>query len=351
MNLKCLCLLSAAMPTLFAGWAPASTTPKLVPASASELNWVRYTDRAEGAFSMEVPVGWQVQGGMYRFGYFDVRWMMDIRSLDGKIIIRIDDATVPPYALPSPNTGSPGMPYFKPQQFQMVVDNYREAQSYAETYAQHRFSSVCQSLAPRQSAWAPTMPAAWLRFPGDQTTQATVTYDCATTDGPRIATVFARSNLHSKANLWNVDPIISIITTPEAGSLAQSMTQHMIGSWQENPKWDEYQKQMTQMGLNQIRASFGQFMQQMQVFHKQREAAMNQQVAHYESQQQGQAQQVSGWGESLTGLTTVRDSATGTEFQIFSGPKANYYTNGNGVTINSNLSPGADFHQIDEVGP
>lgn len=58
--------------------------------------WVRYTDNAEGAFSMEVPVGWQVEGGMYRFGYLDVRWMMDVRSLDGKVIIRVNDPNVPP---------------------------------------------------------------------------------------------------------------------------------------------------------------------------------------------------------------------------------------------------------------
>jgi hypothetical protein len=43
--------------------------------------------------------------------------------------------------------------------------------------------------------------------------------------------------------------------------------------------------------------------------------------------------------------------ATGTQFQIFSGPKANYYINSSGVTINSNLSPGAGFHQVNQVGP
>ncbi len=350
MNLRFLTILSAAIPLMLAGCAPALTAPRPLPVSATIPSWVRYTDSAEGAFSMEVPAGWQVEGGMYRFGYFDVRWMMDIRSLDGKVIIRIDDASVPAYALPGPNTGRPGQPFFKPQQFQMVVDNYREAESYAATYAQHRFSSVCKSLAPRPSAWTPTMPAAWLTFPGDRTTQATVAYDCSTSDGPRLATVFARSNLHSSSNFWNVDPIISIIAAPETVSLAQSMTQHMIDSWQENPAWDDYQKKMTQMGLDQIRASFGQFMQQMAAFHQQREAAMNQQVAHYESQQHAQAQQVSGWGEILTGLTNVRDSTTGTEFQVFSGPKANYYRNGNGVTINSNLSPGPDFHQVTELG-
>src|SRR5271165_3692721 len=109
-----------------------SPAPELAaaPQTAAQIKWLTYTDSAEGAFSMDVPYGWQVQGGMYRFGYFDVRWMMDIRSLDGKVILRINDADVPPYALPGPSTGRPGQPYFKPQQFQMMVDNYRDAQPY-----------------------------------------------------------------------------------------------------------------------------------------------------------------------------------------------------------------------------
>jgi hypothetical protein len=40
---------------------------------------------------------------------------------------------------------------------------------------------------------------------------------------------------------------------------------------------------------------------------------------------------------------------TGSPFQVFSGPKANYYVNGNGVKINSNVSPGLGFHQLTPV--
>jgi hypothetical protein len=40
---------------------------------------------------------------------------------------------------------------------------------------------------------------------------------------------------------------------------------------------------------------------------------------------------------------------TGRQFQVFSGPKANYYINGKGVQINSNISPGAEFHQLTPV--
>jgi hypothetical protein len=324
--------------------------PDQAPRSANQLNWVRYTDSAEGAFSMEVPLGWQVQGGMYRFGYFDVRWMMDIRSLDGKIILRIDDANVPPYVLPGPHSGSAGHLAVKPQQYQMMVSNYTDAQPYAGLYAKHRFANVCKSLTPRSSDWTPTMPAAWRVESSSKVTQATVAYDCATSDGPRIVEVFARSTLYP-SGLWQVDPLLSLIVAPDAVPFAQSMTQHMIDSWQENPQWRQHQQEMTQIGLDQIRAGFSQFMQQMQAYHQQREAAMNQQVAHYEAQQHAQAQQVSDWGEILTGLTTLSEPSTGAQFQVFSGPKSNYYTNGNGVTINSNFSPGPSFHQDGQVGP
>ena len=65
----------------------------------------------------------------------------------------------------------------------------------------------------------------------------------------------------------------------------------MIDSWQKSPQWEQYQNQITQMGLEQIRAGFQQFLQQMQAYHQARTAAMNPQVAHFESHQNAQAQQ------------------------------------------------------------
>jgi len=313
--------------------------------------WVRYTDNAEGAFSMEVPVGWQVEGGMYRFGYFDVRWMMDIRSLDGKVIIRINDPNVPPYVLPGPHSGPAGHPAIRPKMFQMVVDNFQQAQPYAESYAKQRFRSVCQSLTPRDSGWTPTMPAAWQLESGARTTQASIAFACSTSAGPRVADVFARTATHGNDGLWLADPMISILASPERLQQAQSMAQRMIDSWQETPQWKVHQEEMTQMGLAKIEADFGQFMHQMAEFHQQRTAAMNQQVAHFEARQQAQADQVTSFGNILTGLTNLYDPATGTQFQVFSGPKANYYINGMGVKINSNLDPGNGFHQAVNMGP
>ena len=320
--------------------------------TAGSPTWIRYTDNAEGAFSMEVPVGWQVEGGMYRFGYFDVRWMMDVRSLDGKVVIRINDPNVPPYVLPGPHSGQVGQMASKPGQYQMVVDNFRDARAYAEKYSRHRFGTVCSSLTERDADWKPAMPPAWQFGPGEQkATEASVAFDCATSNGTRIVNTYTRTHIVGRDGLWLVDPIISIVATPDKLSEARAMTQRMIESWQETPEWKTHQDQMTQMGLAQIQRGFRDFMTQMQAYHQQRTAAMNQQVSQFESRQNAQAAQVSTWDNILTGLTNVSDPQTGQQFQVFSGPKANYYVNGQGQTVNSNLSPGPSFRLVQNLGP
>jgi len=309
------------------------------------VNWIQYTDTAEGAFSMDVPAGWQIQGGMYRFGYFDIRWMMDARSLDGKVVLRVDDVNIPPYVLPAANTGRDGQPYTRPQQFQMMVSSYREAQPYGENYAKHRFGSVCTSMTPSAASWTPTMPSDWQLPAGVKSSQASLAYTCSTSDGPRTVELFLRTQVLQNG-LWTVDPVISIIASPDRIAFAQDTVQHMVDTWQQNPEWKMYQVRMTQTGLNEIRANFQQFMQQMRAFDQQRQAAMNQQVAGFEARQHAQAAQVSSFGDILTGVTNISDPQTGEHFQVFSGPKSNYYRNGQGVTVNSTVSPGGDFYQV-----
>ncbi|HLY42185.1 MAG TPA: hypothetical protein VKR52_13305 [Terracidiphilus sp.] len=314
--------------------------------------WVRYTDNAEGAFSMDVPVGWQVEGGMYRFGFFDVRWMMDIRSLDGKVIIRINDPNIPPYVLPGPHSGPAGHPAIRPNMFQMFVDNYKEAKPFGDSYTRRRFASVCTSMTPTQADWTPTMPAAWHEDPPPvRITDASLAYNCETSDGPRIANAYAVTAIHGNDGLWMADLMITLLATPDRLQQARAMTQKMIDSWEETPQWKTHQEEMTRMGLDQMGRDFQTFMQQMAVYHQQRTEAMNQQVAGFEKRMQQQADQVTSFGNILTGVTNLYDPQTGMQFQEFSGPKSNYYMNGAGVKINSNLDPGNGFHQVVDLGP
>jgi hypothetical protein len=318
--------------------------------AVQQPQYIRYTDTAEGAFSMDVPVGWQVQGGMWRFGYFDARWMMTVRSLDGSMIVRISDASVPPYALPGPYTGSQGQAYVRPKQFQMIVSDYRTGADYARLYAEHRFKSLCKILALQPGTWEPAMRNAMAQVQGaTRVTAGSATYSCQTAQGLRMAIAYARTMQYPTQTgngFWIVSPVVSILAVPHDLPTAFAVTQHMLDSWEKNPQWVAYQTKLTQVGLNQIMSNYQNFLQQMAAYDQARRSAMDAQVAGFESRMNAQAAQVSSFGETLTGLQDATDPMTGENLQVWTGPHSNYYRNGEGVTINSDLSPGPGFHQI-----
>lgn len=300
---------------------------------------------------MDVPAGWQVQGGMWRFGYFDARWMMTVRTLDGAMVIRLDDVSVPPYVLPSPSTGPAGQPYTKPQQFQMMVADYQNAADYARLYANHRFKSVCKSLSARSGTpWRPAMPPGFALGPSVQkTSQASLSLLCATSEGQRIVTVYARTTQFPVAygsGFWAADPLISILTTKQDEHASYAIAQHMLASWRKNPKWVAYQNQLTKIGLDQIQANYQEFLRQTQAQMQAFRSSMSTQVNGFESRMQSQAAQVNTFDQALVGIQDATDPVTGESLQVFTGPHSNYYRNGLGQTVNSDISPGPSFHQI-----
>ncbi len=315
-------------------------------ATATPAAWVRYYDPSEHSFSLEIPRGWSVEGGMYRFGYFDVRATVDLRSPDGNIILRFDDANIPPYALPGPSRPAEGRPYEKPMQFQMMVERYRDASSFADTYAKSRFKSVCQNMTAQTSNWKPTLPAAIQSIQVQKTSDASVDYLCATTSGPKLASVYVRTSLYSQTAFWQADPVLSAVTTPALMPVAQSVLQHALDTFQIDPQWQAHQQQMTQEGLAMIQRDYQTFLAQTRATMQKFSSSMNQQVSGFEARQNASAAQSDSWGKILTGLTDARDPYTGQQFQVWTGPNSNYYINGPGDKRNANTSPGPDYHQL-----
>ena len=120
----------------------------------------------------------------------------------------------------------------------------------------------------------------------------------------------------------------------------------MLNTWEKNPQWVAYQNKLTQVGLQSVMSNFQNFVQQMQSFDQARRSSMNAQVAGFESRTGAQAAQVSSFGDTLTGLQNATDPMTGDSFQVWTGPKSGYFKDASGNVINSNISPGAGFHQI-----
>ncbi len=318
--------------------ADAAAAPGGTPAAkptAAPTSWVRFQDPSEASFSMEVPRDWVIQGGMYRFGYFDVRATVDMRSPDGNIVLRFDDANVPPYVLPGPNKPAVGKPYEKPMQFQMMVENYRDAQSFAETYGKNRFKSVCQTLTTQPSTWKPRLPAA-AQVHADKLSENSVSFACTSTSGAKLGTVYVRTALYNQGSFWQADPILSAITSADQMPVALGVLQHALDTFQISPQWQAHQQQMTQEGLAMIQRDFQTFLQQTRQTMQNFSSSMSQQVSGFEAQQSAQAAQVHSWGNILTGITDATDPLTGQQLQVWTGPGSNYYINGLGQTYNGN---------------
>jgi hypothetical protein len=118
--------------------------------SGSGLQFKSFSDPNENAFSVEVPSGWTVKGGMYRKAQVDVRPELLIQSPDGKVGIRIGDRNLPPFIEPNRmlelggfhvgSTYSPGYGV------NLLVEPYIAGEQFASTYASNHLKQSYQNV-------------------------------------------------------------------------------------------------------------------------------------------------------------------------------------------------------------
>jgi len=210
----------------------------------TQLAWAQLQDSSpERAFVLEVPKGWTAKAGAFRLGYSDVRLMVDLKSPDTKVSVRLGEVSVPAYALPNQYHPREGEFVDLGAQAQLTVANYHTGQQYAEKYAESRFKEICQSLTPDAHAASISIPD---YLPLDPAVKSSSTgeanYKCDSGAGAMIAFVYAKTNLGE--GLWTVRTLISYLASPEQASVAMDVAQHCVRSFRLNPQWISHQEQM-----------------------------------------------------------------------------------------------------------
>jgi hypothetical protein len=311
------------------------------------MTWTQFQDPFEHAFSLEVPQGWAARGGLFRLGYSDQRPMMDLRSPDGKISIRIGDVAVPSYVLPNAYHTREGEVYDLGAQAQLIVARYRTGPEFAVLYSQARFHDLCRNPQPDATDAGFVVPDYIPLEGAGETSAGQIAWRCETSDGPRVVFAFTRT---MQANgLWQVPTIVSFMAPPEQSALARSIALQMVRSMHISPEWMERQKQMDAEGMQYQRMRQQGRMQALQQQVRQFEAqmqAMQNQVNAFERHQAAQASQVEGFTNALIGVTPTTDPLTGEQRDVWTGTKANYWVNGQGQVLNSTDAPAAGWRQL-----
>ena len=223
------------------------------------VRYLRWADPREGAFSLEVPEGWNTTGGLFRFAAVDVRGALQSVSPDGLTRITIGDAEIPTFVVPNETlawTGfTEGRWYSPGYGVNIMVRRYIPGPYFVGEYVQARIAPSCpglQIVASRDRADAVQAINAinqQYSTPGfaTQLTAGEVAFTCRGSADPANGYYFAGTQLTGGMGMaqWNVQYLFGYVTPAARVGETQSVLEHMMASFQVNPQWFGAQQQTT----------------------------------------------------------------------------------------------------------
>lgn len=134
------------------------------PAPSPAIEFVSWRDPAEGAFQVQVPRGWRVDGGLRRRSALDYQRGVNLVSPDGRVVVLLMDRDIPFFTLPDSTTALPGLPegswYAAPDGSRMPIRRYVPGSEFAQQYAVNRFSRTFRDLRVERKLDRPDLAAA-----------------------------------------------------------------------------------------------------------------------------------------------------------------------------------------------
>lgn len=295
----------------------------------SPLNWVTVRDNREQAFSIEVPKGWKVYGGMFRFSSVDARPFADMTSPDGKTNIRVGDATIPGYSVPNP---------WLPRQPHMAA--YASGDVFAKKYGQARFGSMCQSLQVQEVH--PMTPKYHQAGQGlFRTTGGEAVFGCTEKGQPMAGYVYAETMLTGPGgpgSIWSVVALGSFLSPASQAQAVGAMLKHAGESLTLNPEWARMQQQLTDQEIQRLNANTRATI-----------AATQAENAREQQMMRNMQRENENFNDVINGVTFTRDPQTGQTREVRTGQGGPYWTNGLDTVVNSTFSPGPAYHQVQVI--
>jgi hypothetical protein len=295
--------------------------PHPAPGGAALPEYVTFQDPKEGAFTLDVPRGWTVTGGLYRFAPVDTRPSLLVKSPDGKVSISAGDHELPAFTVPTPMLTATGFiegRWYSPGYgVNMLVRSYIKGSDFAAAYVQDKFASTCGVVRIDERRGRPDLDARLgsihSQLSGIQVSLATgeVAFTCGPGPQPRRGYYFAGTQLTSAygAGVWNVQYLHGFLADDDAVELAGAVLSRMVASSRLNPQWAAMQSNIAGRSSEIV-------------------ARTNAEVSRMIEQSYWTRQRVNDnvsrqWSNTILGLTDVVDPETGETWKVSS--DHNYY--------------------------
>lgn len=211
------------------------------------IQFGRWQDPAENAFSLELPVNWRKEGGTVRRSAADVHGYIRTTSDDG-ILVFSNDRDMTAFTVPTDTltwTGfREGSRYSPGYGTQLTVMRYLPGVVFAEQWAQ-RVSGGAVQIRDKKSRDDLAAQVNALHQGGMAQINTTFGEVTFTTAKGQAGWILAGTQLISIAgsSLWHVDTLVGFIAPPDKAPTAVAAMGRMIQTYQLNPQWFAAQQQ------------------------------------------------------------------------------------------------------------
>ncbi|MDE3088635.1 MAG: hypothetical protein KGJ80_04535 [Chloroflexota bacterium] len=312
--------------------------PSVRASSATTLRFEKWSDPRESAFTLDVPSGWKVNGGLFRFSALDVREAVAISSPDEKILVTLGDSSLPRQITPDSMSALGGLPegtwYSPGYGEQFYVWRYRTGVEFAQEYVTSKFGSKCSNLTIERANERPDI-ANPINYSQTRITIGETVFTCLNGSQPLRGYYFAGTEMTSILDIhnWRVAHLYGFLAAPDQTALASAVLNRAVYSRQIDIAWYAQQMKITMEAAKiatQTQAEISTII-----------------TDSYWSRQDPEGELARRRSNAMLGVEDVVDPATDQPFQVESG--SNYYwldPRGMIVGTDTDTRPTLDFRPL-----
>ncbi len=227
----------------------------LLPATAhaQAVRWTRFDDPVDNAFTVDVPAGWNVIGGITHRSRTDFSWYVTAVSPDGMVTVRIGDPQIgfissTPVAPPPVALGKAK----KPDDSITAARPYETGADFALRYAKLMGSQLRLCDKPKTiSSQEEANPPGFLDQIGTRTTTGDAFILCI--DRAYVGYVIA-TTVAVAPDRWNVPWLAAFDAPVDRRAETAGVLQHIATSWSFSPAWIDKQRAGDGLLPNQLAA-------------------------------------------------------------------------------------------------
>jgi hypothetical protein len=224
------------------------TTAETGTAYDAQITYTTWNDPQEGAFSLEVPQGWKVTGGMFDISG-NKRPVVQMLSPDEKVLVNLGTADVIWFVVPTAELTQQGYPagatIYSQDHFGVMVADYMTGAEGARFLAEQLIAPTCAAFEitatrdlPEQSgyttggfAYSSAGEAAFTCTYQNQPVAGYYYLTTLTTDDPNLGQV------------WTIDTVLGYIAVTERTNEAGAVLVRAYQTLTLNPEWVSLQQQ------------------------------------------------------------------------------------------------------------